>query len=85
MTNVNEMKWVDVMGSNIQTKHIKHGVGETAEMGTIVSCNLTGYFGDDIDHLRPFENVRNQVFEIGEMDTLPSIELSLRYGAAFLS
>ena len=82
--NLSDLEWVNVMGTNIQTKYIKRGEGETAEMGTVVSCNLTGYFDDDVDHKKPFETLHNQVFVIGEMDTLPSIELSLRCGIIFL-
>ena len=72
-------EWVDVMGTNIQTKNIKRGLGETADMNTVVSCNLTGYFNDDKNHEHPFETLKDQVFVIGEMDTLPAIELTLRY------
>lgn len=72
-------EWVDVMGSGIRTKHIFRGEIGPAEMGTVVSCNLTGYFGDDTEHTEPFETLRDQVFVIGEMDSIPSIELTLRY------
>ena len=72
-------EWVDVMGSGIRTKHVFKGEVGPAEMGIVVSCNLTGYFGDDADHKEPFETLRDQVFVIGEMDSIPSIELTLRY------
>ena len=75
-------EWVSVMGEGIQIKKIVAGSGDIAEMNTIVSCNLTGYFGDDTDHEYPFENLQDQVFIIGEMDTIPSIELTLRYKIA---
>ena len=71
--------WVNIMGDGIQIKKIVLGSGDAAEMNTIVSCNLTGYFGDDKDHVSPFETLQDQVFVIGEMDTIPSIELTLRY------
>ena len=74
--------WVSVMGEGIQIKKIVAGSGDIAEMNTIVSCNLTGYFGDDTDHEYPFESLQDQVFIIGEMDTIPSIELTLRYKIA---
>ena len=75
-------EWVSVMGEGIQIKKIVAGSGDIAEMNTIVSCNLLGYFGDDKDHECPFENLQDQVFIIGEMDTIPSIELTLRYKIA---
>ena len=71
-------EWVDIMGSGIRTKHVFKGEVGPAEMGTVVSCNLTGYFGDDTEHKEPFETLRDQVFVIGEMDSIPSIELTLR-------
>ena len=70
--------WVNVMGEGIRTKKVVVGSGEIAQMNTIVSCHLTGYFGDDKDHEHPFETLQDQVFVIGEMDTLPAIELTLR-------
>jgi FKBP-type peptidyl-prolyl cis-trans isomerase len=57
----NDQQWVELMGEGIQIIHLTNGAGETAEMGTIVSCNLTGYFGDDIDREHPFESLRDQV------------------------
>lgn len=72
-------EWVDVMGKGIQTKYVVKNEGGPADMGTIVSCNLTGYFVDDVDHKNAFETLHNQVFVIGEMDAIPSIELTLRY------
>lgn len=72
-------EWVDVMGKGIQTKYVVKNEGSPADMGTIVSCNLTGYFGDDADHQNAFETLNDQVFVIGEMDAIPSIELTLRY------
>jgi hypothetical protein len=73
-----ETDWVDVMGKGIQTKHVVKNDGNPADMGTIVSCNLTGYFGNDVDHKNAFEALTDQVFVIGEMDTIPAIELTLR-------
>mmetsp|Transcript_26876 Transcript_26876/g.25739 ORF Transcript_26876/g.25739 Transcript_26876/m.25739 type:complete len:365 (+) Transcript_26876:21-1115(+) len=72
-------EWVELMGPAMMWKHLTHGEGEAAEMGTIVSCNITGYFGDDEEHNKPFEEQKNQVFVIGEMDSIPAIELSLRH------
>ena len=75
----NETEWVDVMGKGIQTKYVVKNDGDPADMGTVVSCNMTGYFGDDVGHKNPFETLTDQVFVIGEMDTIPSIELTLRW------
>lgn len=80
-TDTNESKdgqWNELLGLGIQTKHIKEGDGAVAEMNTVVCCNMTGYFKDDIDCAYPFECLKNQTFIIGEMDTIPAIELSLR-------
>ena len=45
-----EEGWVSVMGDGIKIKSIKRGEGDAADMNTIVSCNLTGYYSDDRDH-----------------------------------
>ena len=75
--------WVDVMGKGIRVKSIVKCAGDPADMQTVVTCNLKGYFIDDVDHLKAFEDLSNQVFVIGEMDALPSIELTLRYSKMY--
>lgn len=77
--------WVDVMGKGIRVKSVVKCAGDPADMQTVVTCNLKSYFIDDVDHLNAFENLPNQVFVIGEMDALPSIELTLRYPECFLN
>ena len=47
-----EEGWVSVMGDGIKIKIINRGEGDTADMNTVVSCNLTGYYGDDRAHAK---------------------------------
>ena len=67
--------WEDLMGDGIRKCKIRDGAGESASMGTIVKCNLTGYI---LNSETPFETLRDQTFKIGETDTIPALELSLR-------
>ena len=83
------------MGDDIKKQIIRPGVGSTAIMGTVVLCSFKGFFlspsssdglmqedGGELDvHAKeePFEEWRKQRFQIGESDTIPGLELSLRH------
>lgn len=64
--------------------------GSTASMSTVVQCRLNGYLlqsrgGDQplwaLERVSdvPFESLVDQEFQIGEGDTFPGLELSLKY------
>lgn len=71
------------MGKDLITQRLREGQGDMAEMGTIVVCNLRGYYFSLLENRRlsdePFEEVRVQTFQIGEGDAVPGLELALRH------
>ena len=68
------------MGKDLVMKRIRSGSGAVAEMGTVVLCNLTGYFVvDNLTQIIPFEDYKDQRFKIGESDAVPGIEMALRF------
>lgn len=73
----------ELMGKDVVVKRYKLGTGNFAEMGTFVQCDLTGYFYSLETKQRveatPFEVLKKQVFQIGEGDTIPGLELALRH------
>eukprot|EP01032_Pedospumella_encystans_P009469 gene9469-11139_t len=49
-------------------------------MGTVVMCNLRGFFVENGDvSAEPFEEWTNQSFKIGESDAIPGVEMALRF------
>lgn len=73
----------ELMGKDVVIQRKSPGEGELAEYGTIVKCNLTGYFYSNVTRQRvneePFEVAKDQSFQIGEGDTVPGLELALRH------
>jgi hypothetical protein len=73
----------EIMGRDIMIKRVKPGDGELAEFGTIVRCNLKGYFYSVEKEERlsqdPFEVLHDQSFQVGEGDAVPALELALRH------
>jgi len=73
----------ELMGKDLVTQRLRLGVDDIAEMGTTVVCNLRGYFYSTQEKRRissePFEEIRNQQFQIGESDVIPGLELALRH------
>ena len=75
MEESNEI-WNEVMGTDIMTKHIVHGSGESASFGTIVKINMKTFIcGASV----PFEVLTNQRFKVGDGDAFPGMELPLRH------
>jgi hypothetical protein len=76
-------KMEEIMGKDIMIKRVKPGEGELAEFGTIVRCNLKGYFYsiEKAERLYqdPFEVLHDQSFQVGEGDGVPGLELALRH------
>lgn len=78
-----EEVWEELMSKDIMILRIQDGSGETADIGTIVTCNITGYFSSNsISSDEPFEVLTRQSFKIGEGDAIPAIELPLRHSRA---
>jgi tetratricopeptide (TPR) repeat protein len=73
----------EIMGKDVMIKRRVPGDGDLAEYGTIVKCNLKGYFFSCTSNERlsekPFEIVKDQEFQIGEGDAIPALELGLRH------
>jgi hypothetical protein len=73
----------EIMGKDVVIKRVKSGTGEIAEYGTVVKCNLRGYFYSMENKERtsspPFEVLQNQTYQVGEGDTIPGLELALRH------
>jgi tetratricopeptide (TPR) repeat protein len=68
------------MGKDLILKRIKNGSGNTAEMGTVVRCNLRGYFVDGSGvKVEPFETLLSQQYKVGEGDAVPGIEMAVRF------
>lgn len=72
--------WEEVMGKDLVTKVLRKGSGGQAEMGTVVMCNLKGFFVENGDvSAESFEEWTNQSFKIGESDAIPGVEMALRF------
>uniref|UniRef100_A0A7S3GTR9 peptidylprolyl isomerase n=1 Tax=Spumella elongata TaxID=89044 RepID=A0A7S3GTR9_9STRA len=72
--------WEEVMGKDLVTKVLRKGSGGQAEMGTVVMCNLKGFFVENEDvSAESFEEWTNQSFKIGESDAIPGVEMALRF------
>lgn len=73
------------MGKDIRFQRVRsiNTDGPIADVGTIVKCNIRGYFYSILKEKRmnsdPFESLENQLFQIGEGDTIPGLELPLRH------
>lgn len=73
-------EWEEIMGKDLMLKRIRSCDGKTAEMGTVVQCNLRGFFIiDDICQSEPFEEWNSQRFKVGENDAIPGIEMAVRF------
>jgi hypothetical protein len=72
--------WEEIMGKDLMIHRIVNGSGELAEMGTVVTCNFTGFMvnGGEVEK-EPFEHWENQKFKVGESDAIPGIEMGLRF------
>jgi len=83
MTTLSESKttgWEEIMGKDLAIKRLKTGTSELAEMGTVVTCNMLGFFVEDEEPAAlPFEGWKNQKFKIGESDAVPGVEMALRF------
>lgn len=70
------------MGTDLLFEKVRPGIGEMAEVGVIVKCNYRGYFYSMEEKRKtaeePFEEYRDQCFQIGEGDCIPGLELALR-------
>lgn len=72
--------WEEIMGRDLMLKRVRHGAGEVAAMGTVVKCNLRGFFvQDNVCDTEPFEIWRSQQFKVGESDAVPGIEMAVRF------
>jgi tetratricopeptide (TPR) repeat protein len=73
----------EIMGKDLLLLRLRNGEGDMAEFGTIVICNLKGYFFSFSEQRRtsenPFEELKNQAYQIGEGDAVPGLELGLRH------
>ncbi len=71
------------MGRDIMIKKLTSGSGESASIGTIVTCNMKGYLaeGEFEHHESAFEELKHQQFKIGESDAFPGLELALRHAS----
>ena len=75
------------MNKEILKYIIKKGDGNvTAPVSTVVKCNLKGFIKERHEcvtkpqfNMIPFESLTDQCFQIGESDTIPAIELTLRH------
>lgn len=83
----NDHIWEEMMNKEILKYVIKQGDGTvTAPVSTVVKCNIKGFIKESHEGLTkpkfdmiPFEYLTNQCFQIGESDTIPAIELTLRH------
>jgi len=78
-------KWEVLMGNDILIRYVSKiddNISKTtAEMKTVVTATLKGYFANDAREITddiPFETSQHQRFSIGDGDTIPGIELALR-------
>ncbi len=79
-TGDGDSSWEEVMGKDLITKVLRKGSGGQAEMGTVVTCNLRGFFVENGNVLaESFEEWANQSFKIGESDAVPGVEMALRF------
>ena len=73
----------EIMGKDVMIQRESPGVGEIAEYGTYVKCNLKGYYYSLQAMQRstevPFETLKSQTYQIGEGDAIPGLELALRH------
>jgi hypothetical protein len=74
---------IDLMGKDVRLVRLVPKEGEIATVGMLVRCNLRGYYYNMKEERRlsniPFEDSKNEVFQIGEADTFPGLELGLRH------
>jgi tetratricopeptide (TPR) repeat protein len=76
----NDGAWEEIMGKDLVLKKLRNGEGNTAEMGTVVRCDLRGYFVvDGTPAEKPFEEWSAQSFKVGENDAVPGIEMAVRF------
>ncbi len=78
--------WVELMGKDIRILRLRepnNPNGIIADVGTIVQCNIRGYYYSVLKDQRlnsePFETLQNQFYQIGEGDCIPGLELPLRH------
>lgn len=72
--------WEEIMGKDLMLKRVRHGKGEVAAMGTVVKCNLRGFFvSNNTCDTEPFEVWKSQQFKVGESDAVPGIEMAVRF------
>jgi hypothetical protein len=91
--------WNEIMGRDVMVKlHSRteyaeeDPMGQTAQMGSSVTCNMKCFFmkknpneeNEGEDELvrasdAPFETLTAQAFKIGEADAVPALELALRH------
>src|SRR5690349_13874282 len=78
-----EAKEIELMGNEIRIQRVVEGEGGIAEVNVTVECNVKGYFFSLAEGRRlretPFEDQQNQLFQIGEADGVPGLELGLRH------
>ena len=93
--------WNEIMGRDVMVKlhsRLEYAeddpLGQTAQMGSSVTCNMKCFFmkqnpdeSDGKDELvrasdAPFETLTAQTFKIGEADAVPALELALRHSKA---
>jgi tetratricopeptide (TPR) repeat protein len=76
----NGEEWEEIMGKDLIFRRLRNGEGNTAEMGTVVRCDLRGYFVvDGTPAEKPFEEWKAQSFKVGENDAIPGIEMAVRF------
>lgn len=80
------VEWIELMGKDIRIHRVRSvdsASSSMAEVGTIVKCNLRGYYYSIAKEKRlnpePFETMENQYYQIGEGDAIPGLELPLRH------
>eukprot|EP00601_Ochromonadales_sp_CCMP2298_P009559 CAMPEP_0173252368 /NCGR_PEP_ID=MMETSP1142-20121109/20689_1 /TAXON_ID=483371 /ORGANISM="non described non described, Strain CCMP2298" /LENGTH=198 /DNA_ID=CAMNT_0014185405 /DNA_START=145 /DNA_END=738 /DNA_ORIENTATION=+ len=81
-------EWEELMGRDIMIRRVSAGEGGMADMGTVVVCDLEGYFlekeaqgaeGSWVAAVAPFEALERQRYKVGESDAVPGLELALRH------
>lgn len=74
---------VELMGQDVRKYIIQPGSGLCADIGTVVICDLVGFIysfeASSRQNNVPFENLVHEMYEIGEGDTFPGLELALRH------
>jgi hypothetical protein len=80
------VEWTELMGKDIRFQRCRESPDPDAvmaEVGTIVKCNLVGYFYSIELEKRlieePFEVLNDVYIQIGEGDVIPGLELPLRH------